>query len=657
MTKTCPNCKSSEFDVDPARGDTVCMNCGSVLEENRIVSEISIQENADGSSSVVGQFVTTEGSYNPHLSGFQYGIGKESRQITLDKGKNQIRDMAAQLNLNRHCVDTAFNFFKMAISKRLSRGRRITHIVAACLYMTCRTEGTPHLLLDFSDITQVNVFILGKVFLLLAKELHINLPVLDPCMYITRFAHRLDFNEKTHEVSVAAMRLVSRMKRDWIHTGRRPSGLCGAALLVAARLHGFNCDLNDVVKVARIGHDTIRKRLNEFESTPSSKLTINEFMKIDLEAEHDPPAFINSRIKAKIHQLEAEGASLENEIGKLSNVIDDKLTQQSSRPASPANVSKPSNSSVNRVPEHVSNDDDPELRAAATFMHSEHPEAVAQSLLSPKRGLPQPTRQGFRSTGPTPTAASLGLRTSIDECLSTPSDSDRLHENDNNNGELDLTGIDDNEIDKLLLSPHESEIKQRIWMKEYGEFVKELEEKREIKRIENEKKNRRPRKFKQVRYKEYYGESRTAGEAIEKLVSRQRLSNKINYEALKKATEDCSKPESPKPDVIVSPEAIIETGDVRPVSKRCATEGKTGSRKKAKREVACTGIGVDDVVKQDVIVEETKPVLLAPEEEEEEYEEEEEEGAHCMSASQMMQEAGLAGGGYGNYGGTGYDYD
>uniref|UniRef100_F7B635 Transcription factor IIIB 90 kDa subunit n=1 Tax=Ciona intestinalis TaxID=7719 RepID=F7B635_CIOIN len=524
MTKTCPNCKSSEFDVDPARGDTVCMNCGSVLEENRIVSEISIQENADGSSSVVGQFVTTEGSYNPHLSGFQYGIGKESRQITLDKGKNQIRDMAAQLNLNRHCVDTAFNFFKMAISKRLSRGRRITHIVAACLYMTCRTEGTPHLLLDFSDITQVNVFILGKVFLLLAKELHINLPVLDPCMYITRFAHRLDFNEKTHEVSVAAMRLVSRMKRDWIHTGRRPSGLCGAALLVAARLHGFNCDLNDVVKVARIGHDTIRKRLNEFESTPSSKLTINEFMKIDLEAEHDPPAFINSRIKAKIHQLEAEGASLENEIGKLSNVIDDKLTQQSSRPVCLMTISNCI--SAMSLPEHVSNDDDPELRAAATFMHSEHPEAVAQSLLSPKRG--------FRSTGPTPTAASLGLRTSIDECLSTPSDSDRLHENDNNNGELDLTGIDDNEIDKLLLSPHESEIKQRIWMKEYGEFVKELEEKREIKRIENEKKNRRPRKFKQVRYKEYYGESRTAGEAIEKLVSRQRLSNKINYEALKK---------------------------------------------------------------------------------------------------------------------------
>lgn len=61
MPKTCPHCKSSDLDVDPARGDTVCMGCGSVLEENAIVSEVSFAENADGSSSVVGQFVSTEG--------------------------------------------------------------------------------------------------------------------------------------------------------------------------------------------------------------------------------------------------------------------------------------------------------------------------------------------------------------------------------------------------------------------------------------------------------------------------------------------------------------------------------------------------------------------------------------------------------------------
>jgi len=52
--------------------------------------------------------------------------------------------------------------------------------------------------------------------------------VADPCLYILRFANRLEFGDKTHEVSMTALRLVQRMKRDSIHTGRRPSGLCGA---------------------------------------------------------------------------------------------------------------------------------------------------------------------------------------------------------------------------------------------------------------------------------------------------------------------------------------------------------------------------------------------------------------------------------------------
>ena len=48
---------------------------------------------------------------------------------------------------------------------------------------------------------------------------------------------------------MTALRLVSRMKKDWMHFGRRPSGLCGAALLIAARLHAFNRSVYDVIKV------------------------------------------------------------------------------------------------------------------------------------------------------------------------------------------------------------------------------------------------------------------------------------------------------------------------------------------------------------------------------------------------------------------------
>jgi transcription factor IIIB 90 kDa subunit len=59
-SRKCKNCGSSDIEVDSARGDAVCTNCGSVLEDNIIVSEVQFEENAHGSSSAVGQFVSAD---------------------------------------------------------------------------------------------------------------------------------------------------------------------------------------------------------------------------------------------------------------------------------------------------------------------------------------------------------------------------------------------------------------------------------------------------------------------------------------------------------------------------------------------------------------------------------------------------------------------
>lgn len=58
--KKCKHCGSSDIEVDPARGDAVCTNCGTVLEDNIIVSEVEFQQNAHGGSSAIGQFVSAE---------------------------------------------------------------------------------------------------------------------------------------------------------------------------------------------------------------------------------------------------------------------------------------------------------------------------------------------------------------------------------------------------------------------------------------------------------------------------------------------------------------------------------------------------------------------------------------------------------------------
>lgn len=72
--------------------------------------------------------------------------GVESRELTFKRARSGISQLCSQLRLNTHCVDTAFNFFKMALAKNLTRGRRNPLVHAACVYLTCRTEGTDRIL-------------------------------------------------------------------------------------------------------------------------------------------------------------------------------------------------------------------------------------------------------------------------------------------------------------------------------------------------------------------------------------------------------------------------------------------------------------------------------------------------------------------------------
>lgn len=128
-----------------------------------------------------------------------------------------------------------------------------------------------------------------------------DLPLIDPSLFIHKFCAKLNFEQKTQTVATTALRMLQSMKRDWISTGRRPAGLCGAAILISARYHGFSRSTHQIVKVVKVCHETIRKRLQEFKKTSVAQLTMQEFEAIkDSEIEEndkfgmDPPAFIKN---------------------------------------------------------------------------------------------------------------------------------------------------------------------------------------------------------------------------------------------------------------------------------------------------------------------------------------------------------------------------
>ncbi|KAL9191491.1 hypothetical protein ACHAXT_001197 [Thalassiosira profunda] len=309
----CPNCNSSAIESLGPSGSSVCTDCGVIVEENAIVSSVEFVEGAGGTSAMVGQFVganATRGFVGGAAGrrGGQYGFSRQSRENTLASGRRRIQEVAGLMRLGPHYVDAAHRLFTVAVERNFVQGRRRAHVIAACLYTSCRQEKSQHMLIDFSDALQINVYTLGTCFLKFRRLLGLKLEIIDPALYIYRFAAHLNLDEKANQVAMTALRLVGRMKRDWIVAGRRPAGICAAALLIAARAHGFDRQHHDVTKVLKVCGLTVMSRVKEFGATPSANLTLDEFHeKDDIEAEVDPPIFTQNRIREARAKAVAEG--------------------------------------------------------------------------------------------------------------------------------------------------------------------------------------------------------------------------------------------------------------------------------------------------------------------------------------------------------------
>lgn len=129
--------------------------------------------------------------------------------------------------------------------------------------------------------------------------------------------------------------------------------------------------------------------------------------------------------------------------------------------------------------------------------------------------------------------------------------------------ELDLTGLDDDEIGGYILSEKEAMFKDKMWNQlnaEYLQIAKEREE-----RLAKEKEEGKPEKKKRraIRRKNI-GPSNTPGEAIEKMLQEKKISNKINYDILKTLTSSTATT-AEKEEETDEPPVIIETTEIQKV--------------------------------------------------------------------------------------------
>ncbi|CAO1637288.1 unnamed protein product [Jaminaea pallidilutea] len=299
----CTACGNDDVQWD--NSSAVCSSCGLVIAESQIVSDVTFAETATGAATVQGAYLGNDQTHirssNPR---FRTNGAGESREQTVNRAREAIERMGRANRIAGHIRGKALRWFQLALSggtlgnresedqpRNFVLGRKQEYTVAACLYVACRQQKTSHMLVDLADTMNINVFVLGRHYLKLLRALNMQLDAVDPSLYIIRFATLLHFGDETNKVAADATKLCKRFDQDWISKGRRPAGVAGAALLLAARMNNFRRSMNEIVQVVKMADVTIRQRLEEFKRTPTAQLSVADFQSVWLEASHDPPSF------------------------------------------------------------------------------------------------------------------------------------------------------------------------------------------------------------------------------------------------------------------------------------------------------------------------------------------------------------------------------
>ena len=296
-----PSCKGDEFGEED--GKKLCLVCGAVVSEFSMVTDVQYGLTGSGRHVVHGAHVAADQAYN--RNGMLYDRNKQttSEEVTNMAGRRYMELVREQLRVAEPLMESGMQVFRLAAANNFIQGRRTKSVAAVCLYLACRSQRdlpNPHMLIDFADVLNLDVFGLGNIYKGLIKVIRINdnnyyVPPINPEDLVLRFTGRLEFGDQHMRVAKDAVRIIQRMTRDWMTHGRRPAGICGAAIILAARMNNFRRTVREVVYVAKVQEQTLFKRLDEFKVTESSALTVEEFRNINLEREMEPPAFYEQR--------------------------------------------------------------------------------------------------------------------------------------------------------------------------------------------------------------------------------------------------------------------------------------------------------------------------------------------------------------------------
>ena len=285
----CPEC-SGKLIADDEHGETVCTECGLVVEEDSVdrgPEWRAFDAQEKDQKSRVGA-PTTNMMHDKGLStnidwrdkdAYGNALGakqrkkmqrlrkwnerfrtRDSKERNLKQALGEIDRMASALGLPENVRETASVIYRRALDENLLPGRSIEGVSTASVYAAARQAGVPRSLDEITEVSRVEKSEIARTYRYVVRELGLEVKPADPESYVPRFASSLELSE---EAEMRARQLLQNAKEQGVHSGKSPVGLAAAAVYAAALLTNEKTTQAAVSEVADISEVTIRNRYHE----------------------------------------------------------------------------------------------------------------------------------------------------------------------------------------------------------------------------------------------------------------------------------------------------------------------------------------------------------------------------------------------------------
>jgi transcription initiation factor TFIIB len=287
----CSICKSDKVVTDLESGEIICSNCGMIISDK--IQQISRPEqrtfNAEelndrsrtgiptslarhdmGLSTVVGR---TDRDASGHKIDAQMRSTMERLRIwdfrmqshtstdrNLSLAFNELDTLKDKLGLPDAVFEKAAYIYRKAQQRGLVRGRTISSVLSAAVYIACREMGISKTLKDIVAVSNIRLKQISKTYRKLLVELDYKVPVSDPMKCISRVANNTNLSERTKH---QALYLMNEVAEKGISVGKDPMGLAATVLYVSSLKTGEKITKTEIAKSAGVTEVTLRNRFKD----------------------------------------------------------------------------------------------------------------------------------------------------------------------------------------------------------------------------------------------------------------------------------------------------------------------------------------------------------------------------------------------------------